>query len=188
MEIRKKKECVQIFQQFCQKMHNKVYFTETKPGVCERNARFKLKTNFVANIQYKEIDSFGWRVREKINEVIERVVKQKFGQNMSNKEKSALGNLIHAKNKSIVINDTDKNMGAADADKKDVIEECERQLGDIKTYFKISEEELKQFITEIQNKLKRVVESHVYKGNYTRKEAEFLMSKMYVYDLSLIHI
>ena len=42
-------------------------------------------------------------------------------------------------------------MGAADADKKDVIKECERQLGDIKTYFKISEEELKQFIREIQN-------------------------------------
>ena len=72
---------------------------------------------------------FGWRVREKINEVIERMVKQKFGQNMSNKEKSALRNLIHAKNKSIVINDTDKNMGAADADKSDVISECERQLG-----------------------------------------------------------
>ena len=40
---------------------------------------------------------FGWRVREKINEVIERMVKQKFGQNISNKEKSALRNLIHAK-------------------------------------------------------------------------------------------
>ena len=39
--------------------------TETKPGVFERNARFKLKSNFVANIQYKEIDMFGWRVREK---------------------------------------------------------------------------------------------------------------------------
>jgi hypothetical protein len=30
---------------------------------------------------------FGWRVREKINEVIERMVKQKFGQNIYNKEK-----------------------------------------------------------------------------------------------------
>ena len=61
---------------------------------------------------------FGWRVHEKINELIERVVKQKFGQNMSNKEKSALRNLISAKKKSVVINDTDKNMGAADADKR----------------------------------------------------------------------
>ena len=72
---------------------------------------------------------FGWRVREKINEVIERMVKQKFGQNISNKEKTALRNLIRTKSKSIVINDTDKNMGAADADKSDVISECERQLG-----------------------------------------------------------
>ena len=55
----------------------------------------------------------------------------------------------------------DKNMGAADADKTDVISECERQLGDIKTYLKISEEELKQFITEIQNKLKRSVKCHM---------------------------
>ena len=45
-------------------------------------------------------------------------------------------------------------MGAADTDKSDVISECECQLGDIKTYLKILEEELKQFITEIQNKLK----------------------------------
>ena len=70
------------------------------------------------------------------------MVKQKFGQNISNKEKSALRNLFRTKNKSIVIKDTDKNMGAEeDADKTDVISECERQMGDIKTYLKISEEE-----------------------------------------------
>ena len=77
---------------------------------------------------------------KKISEVIENTVKQNFGQNRSNKE-SALQNLIRAKNKSVVINDTDKNMSAADADKTDVILECVRQLGDIKTYLKISEEE-----------------------------------------------
>ena len=47
------------------KQINIVYFTETKPGVFERNARFKLKSNFVANTQYKEIDMFGWKVRVK---------------------------------------------------------------------------------------------------------------------------
>ena len=57
------------------------------------------------------------------------MVKQKFGQKMSNKEKSALRNLIRAKNKSIVIKDTDKNMGAADVEKTDVISKCEHQLG-----------------------------------------------------------
>ena len=81
------------------------------------------------DIQFKEIDSFGWRVCEKINQVIEEVAKQKFGQNISKKEKTALRNLIRAKNKSLVFNDTDKNMGTADADKTDVIFECERQLG-----------------------------------------------------------
>ena len=63
-------------------MHNKYYFTETKPDVFNRNARFKLNTNFVTNIKYKEIASFGWRVREKINEVVEKTFKQKFGQNI----------------------------------------------------------------------------------------------------------
>ena len=123
-------------------MNNKVYFTETKPGVFERNAKFKLKSNFVANIQYNEIDMFGQRVREKINEVIERMVKQKFGQNIIIKKKSALRNLISAKNKYIVVKDADKNMGTEeDANKTDVISECERQMRDIKTYLKISEEE-----------------------------------------------
>ena len=47
-------------------------------------------------------------------------------------------------------------------------------------YMAMLEEELKQFITEIQNKLKLIMESHMYKGNCTKKEAEFLMSKMYI--------
>jgi len=46
-----------------------------------------LKSNFVVDIQYKEIHLFSWRVREKINEIIEKMAQQKFGQNMSNKEK-----------------------------------------------------------------------------------------------------
>ena len=41
---------------------------------------------------------------------------------------------------------------------------------EIKTYFKISEEEVKQFLTEIQNKLKGIVESHMYKDDCTKKE------------------
>ena len=90
-----------FFNNFIRRMNNKVYFMETKPGVFEKNARLKPKSNFIANIQFKEIDMFGWRVCEKINKVIERVVKQKFGQNISNKGKSALRNLFRTKNKSI---------------------------------------------------------------------------------------
>ena len=37
----------------------------------------------------------------------------------------------------------------------------------------MSKEAVKQFITDIQNKLKRIMESHMYKGNCTKKEAEF---------------
>jgi len=58
------------------------------------------------------------------------------------KKKSALRNLIRAKNKYIVVKDADKNMGTEeDANKTDVISECERQMRDIKTYLEISEEE-----------------------------------------------
>ena len=64
------------------------------------------------------------------------MTKTKTAQNMSNKEKIALQNLIRAKNTKIIINDTDKNMGAADADKVDVISECVRKLNDMKTYLK----------------------------------------------------
>ena len=64
-KFEKRNNAFKIFNDFIRRMNNKVYFTETKPGVFDRNAKFKLKTNFVANIQYKEIDMFGWRVREK---------------------------------------------------------------------------------------------------------------------------
>jgi len=53
---------------------------------------------------------------------------------MSKTEKSALRNLIRAKNTKVIITDTDKNMGAADADKEDVISECVRQLSDKHIY------------------------------------------------------
>ena len=68
-------------------MHNKVYFTETKPGVFEKNSKFKLKTNFVANTKYKEVEAFGWRVRDRINDAIEQMTKIKYTQNLSKKEK-----------------------------------------------------------------------------------------------------
>ena len=50
--------------------------------------------------------------------------------------------VVH-KNEVHVINDTDKNLGAAVADKKDVIIECKRKLFDVNTYLKLSLEEMK---------------------------------------------
>ena len=63
----------------------------------------------------------------------------KSSHNISNKEKTALRNLIKTKNEKIIINDTDKNMGAADADKSDAIFECNRQLSEGKTYYETVE-------------------------------------------------
>ena len=53
------------------------------------------------------------------------------------------------KNKSHIINDSDKNLGAVMADKEYVIEECKRQLYDINTYIKLSLEEMEMLITKI---------------------------------------
>ena len=63
-----------------------------------------------------------------------------------------------------MINDTDKNMGAADADKNDVIRECIRQLGDVKTYSKCSETEIKNIISEIQTKLRNIATRKLHKN------------------------
>ena len=68
----------------------------------------------------------------------------------------------------------------AETDKKDVISECARQLEDIKTYFEFKKQEAKHIIMKLQNKLQQIVESHMYKGNCTQKEAEFLMSNIYI--------
>ena len=69
-----------------------------KPGVHERNTRFKIKTNFIAHIQYKKINAFGWKICDRISEIIEVNVHKSNGQNLSNNEKTALQNLIKVKN------------------------------------------------------------------------------------------
>ena len=53
---------------------------------------------------------------------------------------------------------------------------------------KLTDEELKTIISDIQSKLKRTVESHMYKGNCTKKEAEFLLSKLYIFDIPHFYI
>ena len=68
-------------------MNNKVYFTETKSGVFEKNPKFKLKSNLIANTQYREIETFGWNVCDRISDAIESMIKKNnIQQNMPNKE------------------------------------------------------------------------------------------------------
>ena len=90
MEIRKISNAFKNFYDFMRRMQYKVYFTETKPGIFEKNSKFRLKTNWVANTQYKEVEAFGWRIRDRINNAIESMTKTKNAQNMSKKEKTAL--------------------------------------------------------------------------------------------------
>ena len=52
---------------------------------------------------------------------------------MSTQEFSALQNLLEKKNDKYILNDSNKNLGAAAAEKNDVIKECKRQLCDIST-------------------------------------------------------
>ena len=48
------------FKEFLRKMQNKVYFTETKPGVFEKNPMFKVKSNWETKTVSKEVEAFGW--------------------------------------------------------------------------------------------------------------------------------
>ena len=57
--------------------------------------------------------------------------------------------LYDNKNKVHLINDTDKNLEAAIADKEDVIFECKRQLFDINTRIKLSLEKMEMLISKI---------------------------------------
>ena len=50
--------------------------------------------------------------------MIESKIHEKTGQNISNKEKTALRNLVRAKNKTIVINNTDKTWAQRTKTKK----------------------------------------------------------------------
>ena len=83
-----------------------------------KNPKFKVKTNWEAETINKEVEAFGWEVCNRIKEMIKSKIHDNIGQNISNKEKTALRKIIRAKNNKIVIIDTNKNMGAADADKK----------------------------------------------------------------------
>ena len=68
-------------------------------------------------------------------------------------------------------------MGTADADKIYVILECIRQLQDIKTYLELMEEMVKMSFWKF--KKKAIVQ---------KNEVDFLLSKMYTYDIPHFYI
>ena len=129
-------------------MTNKMFFEETKLGVFERNKNFHIKNKKIGLTKIsKKIDDFCFKIRDGITNIIENVNKDA-AENMSKNEFSALQNVMEAKNKNQVINDSDKNLGAVMADKEDVVIECRRQLYDISTYVKPSLEEMEILVAK----------------------------------------
>ena len=78
--------------------------------------------------EYKNANKFCSDVQDRLDEVFQKTMGMTRSQNMSNKEKTALRILQRNKNVDVVINDTDKNVGPACADKEKAIIESKRQL------------------------------------------------------------
>ena len=100
----------------------------------------------------------------------------------------ALQCLLEKKNDKYIINDSDKNLGAAAVEKTDVIMECKRQLYDIMTYLKLSMEEVEILIAKIQSELLEVVNKFVAKKECSKKEALFLLSKNRLFTVPHFYI
>ena len=109
-------------------------------------------------------------------------------QNISKLEFSALKFLLKNPTQKYVINDSDKNLGAAVAEKEDVIKECGRQLYDINTYLKLSAAEAEMLIAKIKFELLDVVNKYVAKKECSQKEAAFLTSKACVFTIPHFYI
>ena len=78
--------------------------------------------------EYNDVNKLCSDVWDRPDEVFQRTMRMKRAQNLSHHEKTALRILHYNKNINVIINDTDKNVGPAYADKDDVINECKRQL------------------------------------------------------------
>ena len=72
---------------------------------------------------------------------------------MSKQEFSALNESFDKKNDNLIINDSDKNLGAAAAEKEDAIRECNRQLYNINTYINLSRQKVEILIVKMQSEL-----------------------------------
>ena len=152
-------------------MSNKVLFEEITPGTFIRNKNFHIKSNFWTDGQYNEIDDFCYNIRGGIANLIDGQMKV-FRQNLCKKEFNELQKIIVNKNEVHIINDTDKNLGAVIANNEEVILECKRQLFDIKTYLKLSMEEM--LIAKNQTDLEEVDNKHKSEKTATTKKLHLL--------------
>ena len=121
------------------------------------------------------VDKFCFDVPVRLDKIFQRTMGMKRAQNMSNQEKTALRILHRNKNVDVIINDTEKNVGPACADKDDVINECKRQLYEKRVYNQLTKEEAEQLIQVIKKRLEKVVNNHMIKGFCSKKEQQFLL-------------
>ena len=70
----------------------------------------------------------------------------------------------------------------------DVVIECHRQLYDIKTYIRLSMEEMEILVAKIKSELSEIVVK--YKANYlcSTKEKDFLLSKISNFNVPHFYI
>ena len=122
------------FENFRKKLNNQVYFTETSPGIFERDKNFELKLFYTAFEDYTADNEFRFRVRDRISNLMVKSEKDKVFQNIFKHEKP---NLI------------------------DVITECDRQLQAQDVYTKLCFEEMESLIKEIQTKLRYCRETRI---------------------------
>ena len=137
---------------------------------------FRVKSFLIPPVEDKYINSFCWNLRDELDAYMSSAFK--LSQNLSNKEKGGLKNLMRVKNKVICVNETDKNLGAANAGTGDVKAERCRQLYAAFTYQKLTEAQMNEFVRNVKFQLKSLVEKNLYKGNCSIIEANFLLSKI----------
>ena len=188
-EAPKWKNVFSNFNDFRRRMNNKMFFfVEKKPGTFVKDDSFRIKSNWVAPMEFNDVNTFCWNVREHLRILFESRISFGKSPNLSNKEMSTLRKLRREKNKKLVINDTDKNVGPACADKDDVIKECKRQLDDIEVYLKLSNDQVQELIRQIQNQLVNIIDFHKQRGNCSKREEEFLISKLHIFIIPHFYI
>ena len=80
-----------------------------------------MKSSWSCMQEYNDVNKLCFDVRDRLDGVFQRTMGMNRAQYMSNQEKTALRILHRNKNVDVIINDTDKKVGPACADKDDVI-------------------------------------------------------------------
>ena len=107
-------------------------------ALSKNHQAFTPKTNSLtleAQEDYTDVNNFCWNIRENLRTFFEAKIGIKRALNLSNREKAALQMLKINRNKSVVIDNTDKNVGPETPDVKQVIEESKRQLYDKEVFY-----------------------------------------------------